>query len=829
MIKDYNKVAIIAGNRRATFADLLTKACMYGDKSQTKEKDKVVIFSENREGWLYAVFSVWQRHGIAVPVDCGSTVDDLAYILGDCQPVAVWTSRKLQDTVEAAIAKAATQTAILLIDELETADCQGYTLPYPAPASSGIDKLFCQNEEDTCVICYTSGTTGSPKGVMLSFRNIEANVRSVSVDVPIFREDIRTLILLPLHHVLPLVGTVIAPIQMGGGVAICPSLTGPDIMKTLAEAEIGLMIGVPRLWATIYNGIKNKIDASPVTRMLFWLCSKVDSYKFSKLIFGAVHKKLGGHLETCVSGGAALDKEIARGLKTLGINLLEGYGMTECAPMITFTRPYDLVPGSAGKPLPCVELKFVDGELCVNGPNVMQGYYNRPEETAQIIDPDGFVHSGDLAHMSEDGRVFITGRSKEIIVLSNGKNVNPNEIEHKLDRNTDMVKESAVLPDGDKLCAIIVPADLFAEGKSDEELEEQLKRLVIEPYNAETESYKRLLSLKLYRGELPRTRMEKIKRYMLADLLKGDSTPKKNDAPVVEPTFEEYKMLKQFIMQEKKCAVKPTDNLETDLAFDSLDKVNLQSFIDVSFGIKLPSERIAAFRNVGELAGYVSDYKTRIAVENMDWAKILKAPIDDIKLPGTWPTASLIIDTLTGLSRMYFGLDVKGTENIPAKGPCIIAPNHQCFLDGAFVAGYMPKSLMRNTYAYVKATHVKHPIVKGIADRNNVIIMDMSNLQESIRQLGAALQNGSSILIFPEGTRTLDGSIGEFKKMFAILSKELGVPVLPVRIQGAYEAMPKGQHMPKRSRISVEYLPLVYPEQNEDYEALAARVRATIL
>lgn len=829
MIPDFNRIAIIAGNRNVTFTDLVKKTCMFSDIAKINPKDKVVIFSENREGWLYSIFSVWYAHGIAVPVDSSSTVGDLAYILKDCEPVKVWTSRKLADTVNAAIAEAGSKACVLLIDEQELDDCDNYTLPFDDITKCGLDNLFSENQEDTSVICYTSGTTGSPKGVMLSFANIMANISAVSSEeVPIFNPSIRTIVLLPLHHVLPLLGTVIAPMVTGGGVAICPSLTGPDIMKTLADAQIGLMIGVPRLWQTIYNGIKNKIDANFVTRFLFWLCSKVDSYKFSRIVFSAVHKKLGGHLETCVSGGAALDKNIARGLKTLGINLLEGYGMTETAPIITFTRPYDLVPGSAGKLLPNMEIKFVDGELCAKGPNVMQGYYNRPEETRQVIDEDGFIHTGDLAHMDEEGRVYITGRCKEIIVLSNGKNVNPTEIEIKLDRNISIVKESAVTPDGDKLCAIIVPQDSIAYDKSDEEIEELVKRQLIEPYNNSTESYKRILRVKIYRGELPRTRMEKIKRFKLGELLTGEVQADKKEENFVEPTFEEYRLIKQFIVNEKKCPVRPTDNIETDLAFDSLDKVSLQSFIELSFGLKITAEKIASFRNVKEMADYVSDYKTRIAIEDVNWSEILSSTDNTVSLPGTWPTASLIIRTLKAFSRAYFGLEAKGVENIPAEGPFIIAPNHQSFFDGAFVAAYLPNKLLRKTYAYAKASHVRHPFVKAVADRNNVIIMDMSNLQESIRQMGSALRNGSNLMIFPEGTRTLDGKLGDFKKTFAILSKELNVPVLPVRISGAYEAMPKGSHWPKRTKITVEYLPTISPMQEETYDELAQRVKQTI-
>ena len=169
---------------------------------------------------------------------------------------------------------------------------------------------------------------------MLSFANLMANIRGVADEVPIFNENRRTMVLLPLHHVLPLQGSLIAPILRGGGIAICPSLSGKDVMDTLCKGQIGIVIGVPRLWISIYSGIKKKIDSHFITRMLFRLCEKVQSRALSRLVFGSIRKKMGGHIDYLVSGGAALDVEIGRGLRTLGLDVLEGYGFSGVEPAI---------------------------------------------------------------------------------------------------------------------------------------------------------------------------------------------------------------------------------------------------------------------------------------------------------------------------------------------------------------------------------------------------------------------------------------------------------------------------------------------------------------
>lgn len=346
MIKESTSIAIISGERNITFSELLQRIALYSRKAPMKAGERILIFSENREGWIYAFYSVWASHGIAVPVDASSTVSDVAYIINDCNPVCVWTSREKMEVMKAAVKETGKSVDIHLIDDYETAE------------TDGTKAEITYKEEETALIIYTSGTTGAPKGVMLSFQNILVNIHAVSKEVPIFTPERRTLILLPLHHVLTLVGTVVMPFYVGGGVAICPSMSGPDIMDTMQRGRIATMIGVPRLWQTLYGGIKKKIDASALTRGLFSLCARMNNVAFSRFVFKAVHKKMGGHIKYLVSGGAALEREIALGLQTLGLELLEGYGMTEAAPMIAFTRPGDLVPNCVGKPLPAMDCKI---------------------------------------------------------------------------------------------------------------------------------------------------------------------------------------------------------------------------------------------------------------------------------------------------------------------------------------------------------------------------------------------------------------------------------------------------------------------------------------
>ena len=838
MIKDFNRIAIMAGEKDITFTELIHNVTAVANHLPIKQGEKCIIFSENREEWIYSVFAIWQKRSIVVPVDATSTVSDLAYILNDCTPECIIVSANCLDTAEKAIKEADAKTKVVSIEDFakfckEDADVSA--------------ENYEPDQQTIALIVYTSGTTGSPKGVMLTFSNLFANIRGVSEEVKIFNIERRTLILLPLHHILPLMGTVIAPILNGGGVAICPSLSGPDIMQTLCRGQIAIFVGVPRLWQTLYSGIKKKIDEKWITRALFNLCKKANSRTLSRIIFKSVHQKMGGHLDFCVSGGAALDTEIGEGLRTLGLDVLEGYGMTETAPIIAFTRPDDIIPGCVGLPLPSVECKIVNGELCAKGPNVMVGYYNRPKETADVIDADGFIHTGDLARIDEKGRVYITGRSKEIIVLSNGKNVQPAEIEFQLEKYDDLIKEVAVTEKNDMLWAIIVPQNANIT-------EDELKTKVVQPYNKTVENYKKIMNIFIYNGELPRTKLDKLQRFKLKDIINGNvnglreapehQLERKNDNDNVAPVndcsneSEEFRIIKEYIESEKKVTVKPTDHIETDLAFDSLDRVSLQGFIEQTFGMTINADTMADFKDIRSLAEKVTKGQTRREVEKIDWHKILTNGNDNndenndenenLKLPTASFTHTLYEGMFKTFFKTYNRMTIKGVENIPANGPFILAPNHQSYLDAPIAMAGVPKNQINDIYFYATEEHVQGKFLRFMANRHNIILMENRNLKNSILKLSKVLRQGKSIMIFPEGTRTFSGEMGDFKKTFAILAKELNVPIIPVRITGAYRMLKRGTRFIQPCHIQVEYLPEVMPNETLTYDEIAQIVKSRI-
>jgi long-chain acyl-CoA synthetase len=792
-----DNLALILRDQKDTYRSLIGKIHAFESIFKGKGYEKIAIFSENRPEWIYAFYAGWQNGSVIVPIDFLSSAEDAAYILNDCRPEMVFASRGVNNTWEKIVGRLEYSPAIVFFEDIAIPDSTGdMTWEMNAP------------EENTAVIIYTSGTTGSPKGVMLSFRNLIANVRAVTEDVKIFNAERPVLMLLPLHHIFPLAGSMMAPLSSGGCIVMSPSMQSSDIIETLKNNKVRIMIGVPRLYELLYKGIKAKVDAKAIGRLFYRIVKLSHSKWLAKKIFKKVHQGLGGYLEIMVAGGAALNKDAGYFFKTMGFEVLEGYGMTEAAPMITFPRPGHFIIGTAGQPLPGLKVEIRDGEIVAKGPNIMQGYYKRPEETAEVL-KDGWLYTGDLGELDSKGYLRITGRKKEIIVLPNGKNINPAELETKLEKNIPFIKEAGVFLRNDNLYAVIFPdyTKLAEAGITEADL--HFREKIIPEFNSELTSYKRIVQFSLVTEELPRTRLGKIQRFKLDELITGKT--KKEGTPYEEAGSEEYLAVKSFLESQVDMTVGPDDHLEFDIALDSLGKLSLIDFVEQKFGVKLEEEHLTKLHYVKSLVEYVKQHKRWNKEDVTNWAAALKEKVH-VKLPKTWPTLAVIKNSSKGFFSIYSRMKTDGLENLP-DGPCIIAPNHQSFIDGLIIVSALKMKTLKNSYFYAKKKHVNNLFLRFLARTNNVIVMDMNkDLKESIQKLAEVLKKGKNIVIFPEGTRTKTGKPGEFKKTFAILSTELNIPVVPVAINGAYKAMPhRSIFLRPFSKITVSFFQPIYP------------------
>lgn len=809
-VKDYNKTAIIYDGKEISYKEAIVKSKIFSQEFPIENEDKVIIFMENRPELLYSFLGTWDKSGTCVCLDASLSGEELVYYINDSDSKYIYTSKGNLPKVQKALEISRKTLGIAVVDEIEDKEFDGeLVINAPAP-------------ENVALMLYTSGTTGNPKGVMLKFDNILINVEGLDKYNMFVQEDI-VLALLPMHHIFPLLGSGVIPLAKGATIVFLKEMSSQAMVDAFQKYKVTMMIGVPRLWEMLHQKIMEKINASKVTKGIFKLAEKIDNISFSKKIFKKVHDNFGGNLRFFVSGGSKLDPKIARDFLTLGIKICEGYGMTETAPMISFTPLNEIMPGSAGKILPGIEVKIADdGEIIARGRNVMKGYYKRPEATAETIDKDGWIHTGDLGEI-KNNYLYVTGRKKEMIVLSNGKNINPIEIEQWIMGKTNLIQEIVVAEIDSVLTAVIYPNFQKISEEKVTNIKETLKWGVIDSYNGKAPNYKKILDIRIVQEEMPKTKIGKIRRFMIPEMLKG----KDNENIVIEePKFEEYTMLKDYLVKVKKKPVTPFAHIELDLGMDSLDMVELLTYLESTFGIKASEELIIENSTVEKLAEYIKENRGENVIEEVNWKEYLNKDID-VELPKSNIVTKIGKAILWIVFKLYIRVKKEGAENITTD-PVIYAGNHQSFLDAFLFNHVVPTNVLNNVYYLAKVKHFSKGYMKTLGENSNVILVDINkNLGEVLQTLAMVLRSGKSVAIFPEGARTRDGKMLEFKKAFAILAKELNIPIVPFGIKGAFEAFPSNSKFPKSSNVEIRFFERIEPK-DMSYEEIVEKTRDCI-
>ena len=802
-IKNEDKLAFVDfEDNKVSFVELI-KRVRYFSNEVLKNIDSphALIIMENRPEWVYSFYSVWDKKEVNVVLDASSNPNEIAYVISDSQPKTIICSDFSEERILEAITIANYQDKARIINiDKENIDFNSIGSEY--------DNVTLQNPEgdETAVMLYTSGTTGSPKGVMLSSNNIIGEIDGI-VEKDVLQANDQMIALLPFHHILPLMATLLLPLREGASIVFVEKIASKEILDVLEKNNVSVMVGVPRVFKLFYDSIKQQIQAKFITRKIYAIAEKINSKRFSRIIFSKVHKKFGGHLNVMVSGGAKLDPEIATFFNVLGFTVCEGYGLTETSPVLAVNSiKYNKV-GTVGKALYNTELKIVDEELWVKGPQIMKGYYNKPEKTAEVMTEDGWFKTGDLAEIDKDGYLTIRGRKNSMIVLSNGKNIDPETVENKImGLSGPLIKEIGILGHEDKLAAIIVPDLLEFRKQGINNIQTYLKD-IIENYNLTASNYKKVLDYKLVEDELPKTRLGKTKRFMLPDLYKKDEKVKEK---VEEPQTQEYQAVKEFVAKLKGFEPGPEENLELDLGMDSLDKVELLAYVESTFGIKIDEEKFAEMPNLKLLSEYISEKAEFFMNSEVDWKKIIdKAPNREIK--NGW-LINALRPLIYVILKMYFRLKIDRTNKISDE-PQIFVSNHQSFVDALVLGALIPSKIQKKTFFLAINWYFKKGIMKYVADNGNIILVDIDkNVKETVEEIALHIKNGKNVLIFPEGARTKNGKVGKFKKVFAIIAKELNVDVQCLGIKGGYEAYSRFMKFPLPKKIEVTVLEKIKPE-----------------
>lgn len=499
-----------------------------------KRDDRMAILSESKPEYGACVFASVMAGMTTVPLDIKLTLYELTSILSDCLPSVMLVSQSYLDKALELQKAIPSIKHIILMDEVQLSN--GLQSIYTIPNNYQC-RWRHRSRKSTMFIIYTSGTTGAPKGVETTFGNILAQLADLKVILRrIFpkRGDVRILSILPMNHLFEMTVGLATFLNFGFSIYYTKSLKPKDVLNIIQDRKIDFMILVPAFLRLLKNVMEAEIRNSSkwyqFTFPIKYFIAHFITFKwFKKIMFKRLHKLFGGSFKACLSGGAPFDLETARFFRRIGIDVYEGYGLTETSPVATMNLEKNRDMHSVGKVLPSYEAK-VDpetGELLLKGPSIMKGYHNQPELTAQAIDKDGFFHTGDKAEIDKKGRVYITGRLKNMIVLSGGKKVFPEEVETVLEKS-DKISELCVLgiereggaKDGtEDIAVVVVPAENMREQYQGEELlkvmREEVKRL-----SKSLAPYKRPLNVIITDKELPRTATRKIKRKDVKELIK---------------------------------------------------------------------------------------------------------------------------------------------------------------------------------------------------------------------------------------------------------------------------------------------------------------------
>jgi len=806
-LKRGDRLAFVDFNdKKINYTELVNNVKYFSENVITAEKDDFgLILMENRPEWIYTYFALWDRKAVPIALDSTSNSKEILYVLEDSGPKFIICSDETEKNVKEAVSiYDKGQVVIINVDS--------HSIDENKMEIIKKDDFELENPEGDSIatMLYTSGTTGSPKGVMLTFNNLSSELEGLEKKNLLEPSD-QILALLPFHHVLPLTATVLIILKYQASIVFVKKIASKEILEALDKNNVTALVGVPRVFKLFYDGIKQQIDSKFITRIIYKLMTKIKSFKIRRKVFAKVHEKFGGELTFIVSGGAKLDSEIGEFYETLGIYVQEGYGLTETSPVIAVNTREGRKIGTVGKKLDNIEAKIVDEELWVKGPIVMKGYYNKPEKTAEVITEDGWFKTGDLASIDDEGYITIRGRRNSMIVLSNGKNIDPEKLENKvIEKSKRLIKELGVFGHNDKLVAIIVPDLLECRKQGITNIKAYVKNIV-EDYNLAVHNYEKILDYKLYEEELPKTRVGKLRRFMLPELYLKTNVKKKK---VEEPDNEVYKLLKDYIKKLKGIEAQPEENLELEIGMDSLDIVEFFAYVENSFGIQLDEEKFSEISNLKSLSEYINEKATKIESGEVDWKKIIEAapPVEEKNI---WATR--VLRPLFDLAiKLYFRLKRVNRDKLSDK-PQIFVSNHQSFIDSLVLGSLLPAGILYNTVFLAIDWYFKKGILKLLVSHGNVVLIDINkNIKKSVEEIAANVKAGKNVLIFPEGARTKDGKVAEFKKVFAIIAKELNVDVQCLGIKGAFEAYSRYMKFPKPKKIEVAVLEKFKPEGTYD-------------
>jgi long-chain acyl-CoA synthetase len=796
--------------------------------------DRCAILAANSPAWIAGYLGVLRLGAIVVPLDTAYKAAQVRTILESSGARVLLTSAAYRDTCVKACDGLAPAARIALLDDVRAAG--DATAPTPDVPDIPVAEV---GDAEAAVILYTSGTTADPKGVVLTHANLDAERLAVLSIVKATERD-AVLGVLPLFHALAQMANLLLPLSAGSRVVFLETVSSTTLLEALQSRGITIFACVPQFFYLIHQRVTSELSRAGALRRSIARGVMAVNLRLrdtlginpGKLLFARVHRALGPSMRVLVTGGSRFDPTIGRDLYAMGFTLQNAYGLTETSGGATLQRPGDRFTTSVGQPLPGVEVRIAgDGEILIRGPIVMREYFNRPDATRDAI-VDGWLLTGDLGELDAQSRLFITGRKKEIIVLSSGKNLYPEEIEgHYL--QSPFFKEMCVLglarpgePSAERLHAVVVPdADAMRERGIVNVRE--LVRFHLETLSVQLPAHKRVLSYDVSLEPLPRTTTGKLKRREIERevLARAASAVQDADRPLSDAEREwlsdarHAEALAQIASRLERPEIRPDANLELDLGLDSMERVELLTALERRAGRRVAAaERAAIFTarqlveavlaappseemTSGIISGPGGEMTPDVMSPHSDWDAILASPPDEqlispLRKPKRLTVLFffLIGRIIRAVARVLMGFRVHGVANVPRRGPFIIAPNHVTSIDPVFVVCALPLGTVGQLFFVGAAEYFTTRFSAWFARTANVVPVDPdANLVTAMQAGAAGLRLGRVLILFPEGERSIDGTLKPFRKGAAILSTHLRAPIVPVALEGLYELWPRGR------------------------------------
>ena len=839
-----------------------------------KRGSRVAILSENRPEWVVTYLGGYLSGMVAVPLDTQISPAEWHTLIEDSEAQVIFISSHLKQRFEEALPDSSPLQWIVSLDAVPGIEDARKELPgliewagsLPDPPA-----LPEASPSDPVTIIYTSGTTGNPKGVPLTHSNIMSELRGI-FGVIHMNEDDTLLCLLPLQHVLASIINVLVPLSKGGQVVFADTLKRAEILQALEEAGITVLATVPQFFYLFHNRIQEELGKkSPMMRRLFRGMLRLNRFSMrvlrinlGKMIFSKIHRGFGTRLRLFVSGGSAFDTKVAQDFHDMGFTILQGYGLTETTGASTVTPIKSNVVGSVGPAIPGVDLKIINpdesgvGEILIRGPVVMQGYYKNSNATNEAIQ-DGWFHTGDLGRTDASGNLLITGRKKEVIVLPNGKNIYPDELEAHYSQ-CPYIQEIAVIgvyskqEHGERLHAIVVPNFDYLKLRKIANTREILRDEIAALSN-KLAKYKRLMSYQIQAEPLLRTSTRKIKRLELKRMVESGQLQSAESAPAAtESGAEDTALMESAIGQEivtclrttyhRDGTIAPNMNLELDLGFDSMERVEMLASIEQLLNLQLPEDfgsEIFTIRDLITRVEQQAGVAPRSGVASrQNWNTILASnsleqEASALHISGTVAAFFKYVFLRMVyylLFRTLLRIEVRGINHLPEKGPYLVCPNHQSYLDAFVLVSTLPFRVFRRMFFVGYSFLFTSWYMKLAARLTNIVPVDPdAHLLRAMKAGALGLRKGLILCIFPEGGRSFDGQLQRFKKGASILSRELSVPIVPSAIQGTYEVWPRDSLRIRPHKVIITFGKSLSPEESGDadpYLSDTDRLRSTL-